>query len=69
MPAVRAALAKLAAPVLLNAGDLAPMATPAMVAEAARLFRDATVGVQIRAAHFPWVEDPAAFAAAGSFLC
>jgi proline iminopeptidase len=69
VPAVRAALTKLTAPVLLYAGDLDPMVTPATVAEAARLFHDATVVVQPGAAHFPWVEDPAAFAAAvGSFL-
>jgi proline iminopeptidase len=69
VPAVRAVLAKLTAPVLLYAGDPDPMVTPAMVAEVARLFRDAAVVVQPGAAHFPWVEDPAAFAAAvGSFL-
>lgn len=45
------------------------MVTPAMVHEAAPLFDDATVVVQPEAAHFPWVDDPAAFAAAiGSFL-
>lgn len=65
----RAALKKLTAPVLLYAGDLDPMVTPAVVREAAPLFNDATVVVQPGAAHFPWVDDPAAFAAAvGSFL-
>jgi proline iminopeptidase len=68
-PATRAALAKLTAPVLLYAGDLDPMVTPAMVREAAPLFGDATVAVQPGAAHFPWVDDPAAFAAGvGPFL-
>jgi pimeloyl-ACP methyl ester carboxylesterase len=68
-PATRAALAKLTAPVLLYAGDLDPMVTPAMVREAAPLFGGATVAVQPGAAHFPWVDDPAAFAAGvGPFL-
>ena len=68
-PAARAALNKLTAPVLLYAGDLDPMVTPAMVRAAAPLFSDAIVAVQPGAAHFPWVDDPAAFAAAvGPFL-
>lgn len=68
-PATRAALTRLTAPVLLYAGDLDPMVTPAMVRAAAPLFSDATVAVQPGAAHFPWVDDPAAFAAAvGPFL-
>jgi pimeloyl-ACP methyl ester carboxylesterase len=68
-PAARAALAKLTAPVLLYAGDRDPMVPPAAVKEAAPLFHDATVVVQPGAAHFPWVDDPAAFAAAiSSFL-
>jgi proline iminopeptidase len=67
--AARAALNKLTAPVLLYAGDLDPMVTPAAVREAAPLFNDATVVVQPGAAHFPWVDDAAAFAAGiGSFL-
>jgi pimeloyl-ACP methyl ester carboxylesterase len=65
----RTALKSLTAPVLLYAGDLDPLVTPAMVQEAAPLFTDATVIVQARASHFPWIDDPAAFAAAiGSFL-
>jgi pimeloyl-ACP methyl ester carboxylesterase len=60
----RAALKELTAPVLLYAGDLDPIATPAVVREAAPLFNDATVVVQPQVAHFPWVDDPAAFAAA-----
>jgi pimeloyl-ACP methyl ester carboxylesterase len=68
-PATRAALKKLTAPVLLYAGELDPMVTPAVVRQAAPVFNDATVVVQPGAAHFPWVDDPAAFAAAiGSFL-
>ncbi len=69
VPATRAVLAKLTAPVLLYAGEVDPMVTPAAVREAAPLFKDATVVVQPGAAHFPWVDGPAAFAAAvGSFL-
>ena len=63
-PAVRSALKQLTAPVLLYAGDLDPMVPPALVREAAPLFGDATVVVQPGAAHFPWVDDPAVFAAA-----
>jgi proline iminopeptidase len=59
--AVRAALTALTAPVLLLAGDLDPLVTPAMVEEAAPLFRDATVAIQPGAGHFPWLDDPAAF--------
>jgi pimeloyl-ACP methyl ester carboxylesterase len=65
----RAGLAKLGAPVLLYAGDVDPIVTPAMVRQAAPLFNDATVVIQRGAAHFPWVDDPTAFAGAvGSFL-
>jgi pimeloyl-ACP methyl ester carboxylesterase len=67
--ATRAAVATLTAPVLLYAGDLDPMVPPAAVRAAAPLLRDATVVVQRGAGHFPWVDDPAAFAAAvTSFL-
>ena len=67
--ATRAALTKLTAPVLLYAGSLDPMVTPALVREAAPLFNDATVVVQPGAGHYPWIDDPAAFAAAiGAFL-
>ena len=69
VPATRAALTKLTAPVLLYAGEMDPLVPPAAVREAAPLFNDATVVVQPGAAHFPWVDDPAAFAAAiGAFL-
>lgn len=54
---------------LLYAGELDPMVTPALVREAAPLFNDATVVVQPGASHFPWIDDPAAFVAAiTSFL-
>jgi proline iminopeptidase len=62
--AVVAALGKLGGPTLLYAGDEDPLVTPAMVRRAAPLFREASVIVQPGAGHFPWVEDPAAFAAA-----
>lgn len=62
------ALRRLAAPVLLYIGELDPVVTPAMAAEAAPLFNNATVIVQPGAAHFPWVDDGAAFVRAlGSF--
>jgi pimeloyl-ACP methyl ester carboxylesterase len=68
-PATRAALKKLTAPVLLYAGELDPLVTPAVVRAAAPVFSDATVVVQPGASHFPWIDGPAAFAAAvGSFL-
>jgi proline iminopeptidase len=68
-PATTAALNKLTAPVLLYAGERDPLVTPAMVAQAAPLFNGATVTVQPGAGHYPWVDDPAAFAAAiSSFL-
>lgn len=44
VPAIRAALTKLTAPVLLYAGEQDPMVTSALVAEAAPLFNDAAVG-------------------------
>jgi proline iminopeptidase len=63
-PATRAALSKLTAPVLLYAGEIDPLVTPAMVREAAPVFKDATVIIQPAASHFPWVDDPAAFTGA-----
>jgi pimeloyl-ACP methyl ester carboxylesterase len=69
VPAIRTALTKLTAPVLLYGGEVDPMVTAAMLAEASPLLHEATVIVQPGAAHYPWVDDPAAFAAAvGSFL-
>lgn len=68
-PSARAALKNLTAPVLLYAGELDPLVTPAMMGEAAPLFNDATVIVQPGASHFPWIDNPAAFSAAiGQFL-
>lgn len=66
--ATRAALTKLTAPALLYAGELDPIATPGVVQKAAPAFNDATVLVQPAAAHFPWVDDPAAFAGAVDYF-
>ena len=62
VPAVKAGLAKLTAPVLLCAGDQDPLVTPAMVREAASFINDATVIVVPGTGHFPWIDDPSAFA-------
>jgi proline iminopeptidase len=64
IPSITATLAKLPAPVLLYAGDLDPLVTPAMISQAAPLFGDATAMTQPGAGHFPWIDDPAAFTAA-----
>lgn len=64
--ATRAALAAVAAPVLLYAGELDPFPLPGTVREAAALFPRATVTVQPGAGHFPWVDDPESFGAAVS---
>lgn len=67
--AIRASLAEFTGRVLLYGGELDPLVTPVMLKAAAALFTDASVLVQPGAGHFPWVDDPAAFAAAvGSFL-
>lgn len=66
LPATRVALARLTAPVLLYGGEMDPMVMPALLEQAAPAFPDATVVVQPAAAHFPWVDDAAAFSAAVS---
>jgi proline iminopeptidase len=67
--AIQSALTKLTVPVLLLVGEADPMVTPAMAHAAAQVFNDAKVVVQAGAGHFPWVDDPAGFAAAvNSFL-
>jgi pimeloyl-ACP methyl ester carboxylesterase len=67
--AIRASLVEFTGRVLLYGGELDPLVTPAMLEEAALLFGDVSVAVQPGAGHFPWVDDPAVFAAAiGSFL-
>lgn len=60
----RAALAGLAAPVLLLAGEADLGAPPAAVAAYAGLFPDAALAVQPGAGHFPWLDDPGRFVAA-----
>lgn len=67
--ATREAVGRLAAPVLVYAGELDASPTPDTAAAGARLFPNATLTVQPGAAHFPWLDDPAFFAAAiTSFL-
>lgn len=67
--ATRQAVARLAAPVLVYAGELDASPAPETAAAAAALFPDATMTVQPGAAHFPWLDDPAFFTAAiTSFL-
>ena len=60
----RAALAELAAPVLLVAGEVDLNSPPAMVAEMAGLLPGAVLEVQAGAGHFPWLDDAAVFTAA-----
>jgi pimeloyl-ACP methyl ester carboxylesterase len=63
------AAGRLAALVLVYAGELDASPTPATAAAAAALYPDATVTVQPGAAHFPWLDDPAFFTTAiASFL-
>lgn len=67
--ATRKALAGLAAPVLLLAGEGDVAAPPRAMAEYAALFPDAALTVQAGAGHFPWLDDPAGFAdAVAAFL-
>jgi pimeloyl-ACP methyl ester carboxylesterase len=62
-PALPGRLATLTAPVLLVAGEYDIWPTCAAVRELAALFRDAELAVLPRTGHFPWVDDPATFAA------
>ncbi|MFI1680822.1 alpha/beta fold hydrolase [Streptomyces sp. NPDC020607] len=65
----RAALARLGCPVLVLAGEADLNSPPPAMAELAGLFPGAGLVVQSGAAHFPWLDDPAAFVAAtGPFL-
>ena len=57
--ATRAALARLAAPVLLLAGESDVVLPPNRAAEYAGLFPRAELAVQPGAGHFPWLDDPA----------
>jgi pimeloyl-ACP methyl ester carboxylesterase len=60
----REGLAGLAVPVRILLGDLDPWPNARGGAELAALFPDATVTVLPGAGHFPWVDDPATYAAA-----
>jgi len=60
-PATRAALATLASPVLVLAGEVDVAAPPKVMAEYAALFPDATLVVQPGAGHMPWLDDADAF--------
>ena len=61
--ATRAALASLSAPVLLVAGEYDPALPPKRAAEYAGLFPRAELAVQPSGGHYPWLDDPAWFAA------
>jgi proline iminopeptidase len=62
-PRTRAALASVGVPVLVLAGDLDWIITPAMAGDFAGLFPDARLVVQTGAAHYPWLDGPAGFVA------
>ena len=69
-PAVtREEVGRLAAPVLVYAGELDNLPTPEVAEAGARVFPHAKVTVQPGAGHFPWLDDPGFFTAAiTSFL-
>ncbi|MFF7727041.1 alpha/beta fold hydrolase [Streptomyces sp. NPDC008001] len=60
--AARAAVARLAAPVLVFAGELDGGPRPRVAADVAELFPHAELAVQPGAGHYPWLDDPAYFA-------
>ena len=59
----RAALAGLAAPVLVLAGEVDLNSPPRAMAECAELFAHARLVIQPWAGHFPWLDDPDQFVA------
>ena len=61
--ATRAGLARLDAPVLVIAGEYDPGLPPKRAAAYAELFAGAELVVQPGAGHYPWLDDPARFAA------
>jgi proline iminopeptidase len=61
-PATRAALATLASPVLVYAGELDAVSPPELLAQVAGLLPGWALTVQPGAGHFPWLDDPAQFA-------
>ena len=62
-PALPERLAELAVPVLLVAGEYDIWPTCTAVRELAALFRNADLAPLPETGHFPWVDDPASFAA------
>jgi proline iminopeptidase len=62
--AIRTALATIDAPVLLLAGEYDVNTVPPAAAEYAGLFSSAELIVQPASGHYPWLDDPDAFAAA-----
>ncbi|MFI6601575.1 alpha/beta fold hydrolase [Nonomuraea sp. NPDC050536] len=61
---IRAALAKLDAPVLLVSGEVDVNTLPSVAVEYAGFFRDAEVVVQPGAGHYPWHDDADRFVTA-----
>jgi pimeloyl-ACP methyl ester carboxylesterase len=57
-PATRAGLARLAAPVLVLAGELDGGPRPELARRAAEAFPHAEFAVQPGAGHYPWLDDP-----------
>jgi pimeloyl-ACP methyl ester carboxylesterase len=57
-PVTRAALARLAAPVLVLAGELDGGPTPELARRTADAFPNAELAVQPGAGHYPWLDDP-----------
>jgi proline iminopeptidase len=62
--ATREALTAVVAPVLVLAGELDWIVSPALAADVAALFPRGQVVVQPNAAHYPWLDAPAAFVTA-----
>ena len=62
-PAVRAGLARVAAPVMMYVGQAEIGPTPELAAEAVGLFPGWKLTVQPGAGHYPWLDDPAWFTA------
>jgi pimeloyl-ACP methyl ester carboxylesterase len=60
-PETRRALADLAAPVLLVAGEIDGSPRPSMVREVAPVFPKAETAVVPGGGHFPWLDDPESF--------
>jgi pimeloyl-ACP methyl ester carboxylesterase len=59
--AIRSAVAKLPAPVLLLAGQYDVALPPKIATDYAALFAEAGLAVQPAAGHYPWLDDPAWF--------